>query len=390
MADGSDRLTGQTFSSIEAIGRTTWNALANPPDRPFNPFLSYDFLHALEASNSVSPAAGWSPQHILVTNGERPLGVAPLYLKNHSQGEYVFDHHWADAYQRAGGRYYPKLLASIPFTPATGRRLLAQSDIERATIALALRSAAEELGISSLHVNFFEDEDREPLLNAGYLERHGVQYHWNNRNYATFDDFLESLSSRKRKSIRRERREACASGLSIRCLSGIDIEERHWDAFWLFYQDTGARKWGNPYLTRAFFRLIAEEMLDKVLLVVAERNNEIVAGALNFIGDDTLYGRYWGCLENHAFLHFELCYYQAIEYAIANNISRVEAGAQGEHKIARGYEPVLTRSAHWIGDINFHRAIADYLKCERRQIAEELKILTGLSPYRRDSSGGIL
>ncbi len=382
MADGSDALLARTVSSIHEIGADVWNALANPPDRPFNPFVAFDFLAALEDSKSVAPEAGWAPMHLVLEETGAVSGIVPLYVKGHSQGEYVFDHHWADAYERAGGRYYPKLVAAAPFTPVPGPRLLAGSRDAQINLAAALRQVSEKLGVSSAHVNFIDAGEQEPLARAGFLPRMGEQFHWFNRGYATFEDFLAALASRKRKAVRRERREA-AEGLEIRRLVGDEIEERHWDAFWLFYQDTGARKWGQPYLTRTFFRLIAERMADRLMLIVAERNGAPIAGALNFIGGDTLYGRYWGCTEDAPFLHFELCYYQAIEAAIERGLERVEAGAQGQHKIARGYEPVPTYSAHFIADPGFRKAIADYLDAEREQTGMEIEALKGYVPFRK-------
>ena len=383
MPDGADALTARTVSSIREIDAGTWNALANPPDQPFNPFVAYEFLDALEASKSVAPETGWAPMHLIMEDCGGVAGLAPLYAKGHSQGEYVFDHHWADAYARAGGRYYPKLLSAAPFTPVPGPRLLAASADAKLNLAAGLRQVTDKMGISSAHVNFIGDDDREALLRAGFLPRLGEQYHWFNRGYETFDDFLAALSSRKRKTVRRERRDAVADGVVIRRLTGAEIEERHWNAFWLFYQDTGARKWGHPYLTRTFFRLIAESMADRLLMIVAERGGEPVAGALNFIGGDALYGRYWGCTEDIPFLHFEVCYHQAVEFAIERGLSRVEAGAQGQHKIARGYEPVATWSAHWIGDEGFRAAIERYLEAEREQTGAEIEELKTFTPFRK-------
>lgn len=382
MADGSDAVLARTVSSIHEIGEADWNALAYPPGRPFNPFIAYAFLAALEDSKSVAPEAGWAPMHLALEEQGQITGLVPLYVKGHSQGEYVFDHHWADAYERAGGRYYPKLVAASPFTPVPGPRLLAQNETARRHLAAALLQVSDRLGVSSTHVNFISAEEQTLLAGAGYLPRMGEQFHWFNRGYGSFDDFLAALASRKRKALRRERRDA-AQGLAIRRLTGGDIEERHWDAFWTFYQDTGARKWGHPYLTRTFFRLIAERMSDRLLLIMAERNGEPIAGALNLIGGDALYGRYWGCVEDVPFLHFELCYYQAIEFAIERGLARVEAGAQGQHKIARGYEPVPTYSAHYIADPGFRTAIARYLDAEREQTGMEIEALRGYVPYRK-------
>ncbi|MHA7870832.1 MAG: GNAT family N-acetyltransferase [Hyphococcus sp.] len=383
MPDGADGLLARTISSIRDIDAAAWDALANPPDATFNPFVSHAFLATLEDSKSVAPESGWAPMHLLLEEAGAVIGAAPLYAKGHSQGEYVFDHHWADAYARAGGRYYPKLLSAAPFTPAQGPRLLCAGAHKNA-LAAALRQTAGQMGMSSLHVNFLPDDERIALAGAGFLPRMGEQYHWFNRGYESFEDFLSTLSSRKRKAIRRERREASAR-VSIRQLIGEEITDKHWDAFWVFYQDTGARKWGHPYLTRTFFRLIAERMPDRLLLIVAEQDGRPVAGALNFIGGDTLYGRYWGCTEDIPFLHFELCYHQAIDFAIDNGLARVEAGAQGQHKIARGYEPVATWSAHWIRDANFRDAIARYLDAEREQTGLEIEALKDFTPYKKSS-----
>jgi hypothetical protein len=383
MPDGAEALTARTLASIRDIGAASWDALVNPPDQPFNPFVSFAFLAALEDSRSTGPDAGWAPMHLVLEDGGGIAGAAPLYAKGHSQGEYVFDHHWADAYARAGGRYYPKLLCAAPFTPVPGPRLCAADTARRRSLALALRQIAQQTGVSSAHVNFISKDEQDLLGEAGFLARMGEQFHWFNRGYDTFDDFLSALSSRKRKAIRRERRDAVADGLVIRRLVGAEIAERHWDAFWRFYQDTGARKWGRPYLTKRFFRLIAETMGECLLLIVAERAGEPVAGALHFIGGDALFGRYWGCVEAHRFLHFELCYHQAVEFAIARGLSRVEAGAQGEHKIARGYEPVATYSAHWIANEGFRDAIARYLEAERAQTGVEIEALKSYTPFKQ-------
>jgi len=384
MPDGSDAIEARTVSSVAEIGAETWNALANPPDRPYNPFVSYEFLSALEDSKSVAPEAGWAPMHLVLENAGAITGVAPLYAKGHSQGEYVFDHHWADAYHRAGGRYYPKLVSAAPFTPVPGPRLLSADLQAKQHLSYAMRAVAEQAGASSVHVNFIEAEDRAVLEQAGFLVRMGEQYHWFNRAYQTFDDFRNALSSRKRKAIKRERREA-AENVTIRRLIGDDITERYWDAFWLFYQDTGSRKWGYPYLTRTFFRFAAERMGERILLIVAERRGEPIAGALNFIGGDALFGRYWGCTEDVPFLHFELCYHQAVEFAIERALARVEAGAQGQHKIARGYEPVPTWSAHWLRNESFREAIARYLDAERAQTDMEIEALKDFTPFRKST-----
>ena len=385
MADGNEAITARTVSSITDIGRGTWEALANPPERPYNPFISYDFLEALERSGSATAQTGWAPMHLLLEDAGAPIAVAPLYAKGHSQGEYIFDHHWADAFERAGGRYYPKLLSAAPFTPAQGPRLLAANENAARQLATALRQVCDQMGVSSGHVNFIQEDDKEVLTSAGFQLRMGEQYHWFNRDYTRFDDFLAALSSRKRKAVRRERKGAVAQGLDIRQLRGKEITPLHWDAFWLFYQDTGARKWGQPYLTREFFDIVAETMSDQLLLFVAEQDGRSVAGALNFIGGDALYGRYWGCSEDIPFLHFELCYYQAIDFAIDHGLARVEAGAQGQHKIARGYEPVATYSAHWISDPGFRDAIERYLIAEREQTGAEIDALQSYTPFKKSS-----
>lgn len=386
MADGGGRVIARTVSSIGAVDAATWNGLANPPERPFNPFVAHEFLHALETSKSVGPEAGWTPRHLVLEDRGAVVGAAPIYLKDHSYGEYVFDHHWANAFERAGGRYYPKLLCAAPFTPVPGPRLLSTTAASKEALAAALTGIAAEFGVSSVHVNFIDQGDCDELSDQGYLERQGVQYHWLNRGYASYENFLAALASRKRKALKRERREA-AEGLTIRRLVGTDIAERYWNAFWAFYQDTGARKWGHPYLSRAFFTTIAQTMPDRLMMVVAEDTGRPIAGALNFIGGDALYGRYWGCVEERPFLHFEVCYHQAIEFAIERGLARVEAGAQGEHKIARGYEPVLTRSAHWIANKSLREAILRYLEDERRQVDAEIAAIAGMTPYKARDAG---
>ncbi|MGF1543640.1 MAG: GNAT family N-acetyltransferase [Parvularculaceae bacterium] len=386
-ADGDTRnVEARTYGGVREVDAATWDALAHPPGAPYNPFTSHAFLTALEASKSVGDGTGWHALPVIVSRDGAPVAAAPLYAKQHSQGEYVFDHHWAAAFERAGGRYFPKLVVAAPFTPAQGPRFLAADDAGRRLAAAGVLGVAAQAGVSSVHVNFVDEADAAAGGEAGMMLREGVQYHWFNRGYATFDEFLDQLASRKRKTIRRERRDAAASGLAIKRLQGAEITERHWDAFWTFYQDTGARKWGMPYLTRSFFRIVAETMTDDLLLIVAESDGEPIAGALNFIGGDAVYGRYWGCVEHRPFLHFELCYHQAIDFAIERGLARVEAGAQGEHKIARGYEPVATRSLHWIADPGFREAIARYLEQERSQTEAEIDILGRYAPYKKTSS----
>ena len=377
--------TLQVHDRVADIGREAWDACASPSG---DPFLSFDFLDACEASGSAVPAEGWAGRHLSLRDETgRVLGVMPLWLKGHSQGEYVFDHSWADAYQRAGGRYYPKLLSAVPFTPVTGPRFLAHPDADAATVRQALLQGAialtERLGVSSLHVNFPTRDDWDAMGGAGLLQRQDMQYVWRNDGYATFDAFLAALSANRRKTIRRERREAQA-GLDIRVLTGAEIADAHWDAFFAFYMDTGARKWGRPYLTRDFFTRLGATMADRIALVMAFRDGEAIAGALNLIGRDALYGRQWGALEEVPFLHFELCYYQAIEFAIARGLSRVEAGAQGEHKIARGYLPSPVYSAHFIADPALREPVARYLDGERPAVAAEIEAITAdLSPFRK-------
>ncbi len=380
--DGADdSLVVETAPSISAIDKDDWDRLAAPEAQPSNPFVRHTFLSALERSGSVGARTGWTPFHLTVRRAGALIAAAPAYIKDHSYGEYVFDHGWAEALARAGGQYYPKLLCAVPFTPAPGPRLLAADEASRAILARSLIAATAQAGLSSAHVNFIDDDDA--LLRAGFLARRGVQFHWLNRGYASYEDFLGTLSSRKRKALKRERREA-AEGLAFRRVTGGDIEERHWDLFWRFYQDTGSRKWGHPYLTRSFFSILGETMRDDILLVFAESGGRPIAGALNMIGGDALYGRYWGRVEDRPFLHFEVCYHQAIDFAIERGLARVEAGAQGEHKLARGYEPVITKSAHWIADPGFRGAVARYLEAERGQVEAECVALSGETPYRRD------
>ena len=375
----------QVHTAVADIGREAWDACASSAG---DPFLSFAFLDACEASGSAVPQQGWAGRHLsLADETGRVLGVMPLWLKGHSQGEYVFDHSWADAYQRAGGRYYPKLLSAVPFTPVTGPRFLAHPDADAATVRQALLQGAialtEQLDVSSLHVNFPTQDDWNAMGEAGLLLRQDMQFVWRNDGYATFEDFLAALSANRRKTIRRERREAQA-GLDIRVLTGSDITEAHWDAFFAFYMDTGARKWGRPYLTRDFFSRLGATMADRIALVMAFRDGVAIAGALNLIGRDALYGRQWGALEEVPFLHFELCYYQAIDFAIARGLSRVEAGAQGQHKIARGYLPSPVYSAHFIADPALRAPVARYLDGERPAVAAEIDAISAeLSPFRR-------
>lgn len=380
------------LDSLTDIAAPDWDAVACPEaatGRAIDPFTTHRFLSALDRSRSTGTGSGWTPKPLVLREGGRLVGATPLYVKSHSQGEYIFDHGWADAYERAGGRYYPKLQIAVPFTPATGRRFLAAPDAPYARDALvdAAIGLAQGNRLSSLHITFCTEDEATALAGRhGLLHRVTQQFHWENRGYAGFDDFLADLSSRKRKNIRKERETARSAGLTIRALTGDAIEERHWDAFWAFYQDTGSRKWGTPYLTRRFFTELHATMRDDVLLVLAFDGDRPVAGALNFIGRETLYGRYWGCIEDHPCLHFELCYYQAIDWAIANGLARVEAGAQGEHKLARGYLPTPVHSLHWIADAGFRDAVARYLDAERRATQEEIEVLTAYGPFRRTQS----
>ncbi|WP_295812894.1 GNAT family N-acetyltransferase [uncultured Nitratireductor sp.] len=371
---------------------TDWAALSgadrNAVDAPYNPFVSHAFLSSLEDSGCAARESGWLGQHLFLRSAEGTLlGAVPCYLKSHSQGEYVFDHGWADAFERAGGQYYPKLQVSIPFTPASGPRLLvsqkASPDAVRQALAEGLKTLTERLGVSSAHVTFAVDEDIAALERAGFLMRTDQQFHFFNRDYGSYDDFLATLASRKRKALKKERRTAAENGIEIDWLTGADLAEAVWDDFFGFYMDTGSRKWGRPYLNRRFFSLIGERMSDDILLVMARRNGRYIAGAINFIGSDTLFGRNWGCVEHHPFLHFEVCYHQAIEFAIARGLTTVEAGAQGEHKLARGYEPVTTRSAHHIPHPGLRHAVAQYLELERRDVADINRLLETHTPFRK-------
>jgi uncharacterized protein len=365
------------------------SAAARAEQQAYNPFISHAFLAALEQSNSVGPRTGWQPRHVLARTTDGTLvAAAPCYLKSHSRGEYVFDHGWADAYERAGGSYYPKLQVAVPFTPASGRRLLVRATANSESIARALASGLIEIckicGASGVHVTFAPEAEFHLLGELGYLQRTDQQFHWENRDFANFEEFLGALTARKRKTIRRERHDALANGISVHWLTGSDLTEEIWDAFFQFYMETGSRKWGRPYLTRSFYSLVGQSMREHIVLIMAKRAGRWIAGAINFIGSRSLFGRHWGAIEHHPFLHFELCYYQAIEYAIAHKIGRVEAGAQGEHKIARGYLPTTTYSAHYIADPALRRAIADYLARERAYVAAAGAELATFAPFRKN------
>ncbi|MGD9543460.1 MAG: GNAT family N-acetyltransferase [Methylocystis sp.] len=392
----------QSFSvryaeSLESVEADAWDACANPPDASdsvgerHNPFVAHAFLRALEASKSVGARAGWSPAHTLVEDSRgRLVACAPAYIKTHSLGEYVFDQNWAQAYELAGGRYYPKIQVAAPFTPVTGRRLLVAQDAPegaRDALILGLQGLRKASGASSIHVTFCTEEESVALSDAGFISRAGEQFHFVNEGYADFDDFLSRLTARKRKSIKRERREALGDDLKIDLLTGSDIRPAHWDSFFEFYMDTGARKWGHPYLTRAFFDEVGARMADRILLVMARRGARHIAGAINFLGDDAIYGRNWGALEPLPFLHFEVCYYQAIEFAIRRGYKRVEAGAQGEHKIARGYRPTITHSAHHFADARLGQAVSDFLTRERAAVAEWASEHAAELPYKTEPGG---
>lgn len=351
---------------------------------PDNPFIDHAFFLALEQSGSATGRTGWQPQHIELQRDGEPVGLMPLFLKSHSQGEYVFDFGWADAFERAGGHYYPKLQCAVPFTPASSPKLLVPSgELE---LSMALLSTAEELaqrrGASSVHATFLSEQEQQMGESAGWMVRHDTQFHWHNHGFDSYDAFLVTLASRKRKTLRRERREALIDGLKVKWITGSDLTEAHWDAFFDFYQDTGGRKWGTPYLTREFFSLISDSMADRIVLMFAYDGDEPIAGALNFLGKDTIFGRYWGCSQDVPFLHFELCYYQAIDFAIAHGLHTVEAGAQGEHKLARGYEPSVTRSIHWIENPGLRNAVSDYLEEERQQVERTQQMLDRYTPFR--------
>ena len=375
-------------ASMADIDAGQWDACANGDPATYNPFVSHAFLKALEEAGTIGRRTGWLPQHLVLEGADGEIaGVVPCYLKSHSRGEYVFDYSWAEAYERAGGDYYPKLQCAVPFTPVPGPRLLARPgpgrDETERTLAAAAVTLAEQLGVSSLHITFPTEGEWQRLGKMGFLQRTDQQFHWRNDGYQTFDDFLASFASRKRKAVRKERAQAVADGIEIEHVTGRDIREAHWDAFFAFYMETGSRKWGSPYLNRRFFSLLGAAMANRCLLVMAKRGGRYVAGALNMIGGDCLYGRYWGAIEHHPFLHFEVCYYQAIAFAISRGLARVEAGAQGEHKLARGYMPVPTYSLHWIADPNFRRAVARYLAEERREAAEHRALLAAYGPFRK-------
>ncbi len=382
----------QILGSLSQISAAEWDACACPETadggRPLDPFTTHRFLLALENSGSVGRGTGWQPQYLTAYLDGMLIASAPMYAKSHSQGEYIFDHSWAHAYENAGGRYYPKLQIAAPFTPATGRRFLVRPGYEGIGMSALVQGAvqlASDNQVSSLHATFCTKDEALAGEQMGLMLRSSQQFHWLNDDYADFDGFLAALSSRKRKNIRKERAQANAFGGEIRTLTGDDLRPEHWDAFWRFYQDTGARKWGSPYLTRQFFDIAQETMAGDMALVLAERDGYPIAGALNFIGRETLYGRYWGCVEHHACLHFELCYYRAIDFAIAHGMQRVEAGAQGEHKLARGYLPTRTHSLHWIVDPGFADAVKKYLDAEGRAVGEEIEILTDYGPFRKSN-----
>ena len=375
----TDGVTAELLSKVSDIPADQWDAL-NPRG---NPFVAHAFLAALEESGSVGPGTGWSPAPIMIRDADGiPAAALPAYLKSHSQGEYVFDHHWADAFERAGGQYYPKLQIAAPFSPVPGPRLLLRDPALAPAILAAAEAVVDQNGLSSAHATFVEEGELDAFRAAGWLTRMGTQFHWQNRDYADFDDFLSALSSRKRKAIRKERA-AAQSAVRIAQIRGADIKPDHWDAFWVFYQDTGARKWGQPYLTRAFFDLIGESMQDSIVLFLAYDGDRPIAGALNLVSPDCLYGRYWGCTRDVPFLHFELCYYQAIDYAIAHGLPRVEAGAQGEHKLARGYEAVPTYSAHYIANAGFRSAVADFLARESQAMERQIEFLGEMAPFKK-------
>ena len=394
--DDTPSITIRLVTSAKEVAQEDWDRLANPQSDPsdtfdYNPFLSHAFFTAVEESGSACRETGWLPQHLVMEQAGEVTGIIPCYLKNHSQGEYVFDHGWADAFERAGGAYYPKLQASVPFTPATGRRLLVgdgpDAPKRRLLLAGGLQQACEQLEVSSAHITFMPEDEWRVLGEHGFLRRNDQQFHWLNEDYETFDDFLAALSSRKRKNIKKERKGALAdNGITIEWQTGDQLTGEVWNTFFQFYMDTGSRKWGQPYLTRDFYTRIGETMADDIVLVMARRDGRYVAGAINFIGSHTLFGRHWGCIEDHPFLHFEICYYQAIEFAIKNKLKRVEAGAQGGHKLARGYMPQMTHSAHFITHPDFRRAVEDYLDRERRAVAMENEAIARHGPFKKENS----
>lgn len=391
-----EKKTLRVVRSMRSIDAEQWDACANPvangqnKNIPYDPFVSHAFLLALEESQSATIDTGWAPYHLVMEDEPKHYaGVVPGYVKSHSRGEFVFDWSWADAFERAGGNYYPKYQVAVPFTPVPGRRLLVppredQLEIERSLLSGCVQ-VADQLKLSSVHVTFPNRSQWERMGQIGFMQRIDQQFHWQNKGYGTFDDFLSTLSSKKRKNIKRERRTTIDHNINVEILTGDLIKEEHWDAFFSFYMDTGSRKWGSPYLKRAFFSMIGQSMTDHILLIMCKRNGHYIAGALNFIGGDCLFGRYWGCLEDYPFLHFEICYYQAIEFAISRGLERVEAGAQGEHKLARGYLPVKTYSAHWVADPGLRDAIANYLESERRHINQDINMLAEHSPFRRSN-----
>jgi predicted N-acyltransferase len=386
MPDGSDAIKVKLLGGIENAPRDEWDALLGASDPARNPFSSHDFLTAAEASGSAAKEAGWLPHHIAITGeGGRLAAAAPIYVKSHSYGEYVFDWAWADAFERAGGRYYPKLLCAVPFSPVTGPRLLCPRDddgrLARSLLA-GMVALARKLEVSSVHINFLTRAELKIAGDAGFLQREGRQFHWENPGYKDFDEFLAALSSRKRKNIRKERARAVESDIEVRGLTGADIRPEHWDAFFDFYMDTASRKWGHPYLTRQFFEELGARLADNTLLVMAFRSGRPIAGALNLFSGDTLFGRNWGCAEDHPFLHFECCYYQAMDFAIERGLKRVEAGAGGRHKLSRGYMPAATYSAHWVEDAGFRQALARFLEAERREVGFERAALSTSTPFR--------
>lgn len=389
----AETLTLRTVDAIDELEAAAWDACAlggtgEHARRPYNPFLSHAFLHALEASGSAVAERGWQPLHLALEGaGGELLGAVPAYVKSHSQGEYIFDHAWADAFHRAGGSYYPKLLVAVPFTPASGPRLLARAgqgleqDAVQDALVQGLVEVGDSSGVSSVHVNFPTESEYRRMGELGLLQRMDQQFHWLNAGYGTFDDFLAELASKKRKNLKRERREALDNDIEIEWVTGSDLREHHWDAFYEFYVDTGSRKWGSPYLTREFFSRIGETMADDVLLILCRRAGRYIAGAINFIGEETLFGRHWGCIEDHRFLHFETCYYQAIDFAIDRGLKRVEAGAQGGHKVARGYLPCATYSAHWIAHPGLRGAVSDYLEREREWVRQDIAHVEERTPF---------